>query len=92
LQNSGIAATPVLGTDGVFFDPHFNERQAFVDVEHPVAGGTVIYNLPWKSNKLKPKPMRHAPLLGEHNEYVFNSILGLTKEETNELKAEEIIY
>ena len=91
LQNGGVAATPVLSTDGIFLDPHFNERKVFVDVEHPLVRNTVVYNLPWKFNSLDPKPMRHAPLLGEHNEYVFKDILGLSTDEIDELVKGKVI-
>ncbi len=91
LQGVGVAATPVLSTDGIFLDPHFNERKTFVDVEHPVVGGSVVYNVPWKFNNISPVPMKHAPLLGEHNEYVFGGILGLSKEEIKELVKAEVL-
>lgn len=91
LQNAGVAATPVLSTDGIFLDPHFTERKTFIDVEHPVVGGTVLYNVPWKFKNLDPIPMRPAPLLGEHNEYVFEDILGLSGKEIDELNKEEVI-
>jgi benzylsuccinate CoA-transferase BbsF subunit len=92
LQRSGVAAAPVLSTDAIFLDPHFNERHTFADVDHPIVGGTVVYDLPWKLSGVKRKQMRHAPILGEHNDYVFGKILGLTQEERYKLVVEEVIY
>jgi benzylsuccinate CoA-transferase BbsF subunit len=92
LQKFGVAAAPVLSTEGVFLDPHFNDRGLFVNVDHPIAGGTVIYDLPWKSKDLTRKPIRHAPILGEHNNYVFGEVLGLSKEEIDKLIDEKTIY
>lgn len=92
LQKAGVAAAPILGTDAIFLDPHFNERHTFADVEHPVVGGTVIYDLPWKLGGVKRKPVRHAPLLGEHNDYVLGEILGISPEERENLVAEEVVY
>ena len=91
LQNAGVAAAPVLTTEDIFLDPHFNERKVFVDVEHPVTGGSVLYNVPWKISETEGS-WRHAPLLGESNDYVFGEILGLSKEEIKRLTDEEVIY
>ena len=92
LQQAGVAAAPVLSTDAVFLDPHFNERHIFADVDHPIVGGTVVYDLPWKLSGVKREQMRHAPILGEHNDYVFGEILGLSPEERDKLVVEEVIY
>lgn len=92
LQKHGVAATPLLTTDRIFADPHFNKRQTFVQVDHPVTGAEVIYDLPWRFSKGPRKKFRHAPLLGEHNDYVFGKILGLSQEEISNLAKEEVIY
>lgn len=91
LQRAGVAAAPVLTTEGIFLDPHFNERQVFVNVEHPVLGNTVLYNWPWKIFGLEHR-MQRCPLLGEHNDYVFGDILGLTRDDIKALTEKEIIY
>lgn len=92
LQAAGVPATPVLNTDGVFFDPHFTERKVAVDYDHPVGGGIVVYNEPWKGPHVEPKEPRYAPLLGEHNDYVFGEVLGLSPEEIKRLTEQEVIY
>ncbi|MFH1650963.1 MAG: CoA transferase [Chloroflexota bacterium] len=93
LQKAGVAATPMLDTSGIFLDPHMNERKVFVDVDHPLNGHTVLYNWPWKIPGIdEGKKMRHAPILGESNDYVFGEILGLSKEEIKKLIDEEVIH
>jgi benzylsuccinate CoA-transferase BbsF subunit len=92
LQKNGVAATPLLTTDRIFADPHFNQRKTFVHVDHPVAGAEVVYNLPWKLSSGSRKKFRHAPLLGEHNDYVFGKLLGLSQKEISDLAKEEVIY
>jgi benzylsuccinate CoA-transferase BbsF subunit len=91
LQKAGVAATPVLTTEDIFLDPHFNERKTFVDVEHPMTGSSVLYNTPWKIKDMEVT-WHHAPLLGEYNDYVFEQILGLSREEVDRLMEEEVIY
>jgi benzylsuccinate CoA-transferase BbsF subunit len=92
LQKAGVAAAPVLSTDAVFLEPHFNEREIFTYVDHPVVGGEAVYNLPWKLSDVTRKPTRPAPTLGQHNDYVFGKILGLSKEDIKKLEEEEVIY
>lgn len=92
LQKEGVAAMPVLDTEGVFFDPHFKERQVHIDVEHPLSGGEVIYGVTWKLSETPGSIRRHAPFLGEHNEYVFGEVVGLSKEEIDRLVDEKVIY
>lgn len=91
LQNAGVAAAPMLDTSEIFLDPHMNERNVFVDVEHPVMGNTVLYNWPWKMDNIDSR-MKRAPLFGEHTEYVFGEILGLSNEEIAKLMDQEVIY
>jgi hypothetical protein len=42
---------------------------------------------------LTPPIIEHAaPLLGEHNDYVFGTVLGLAAEERQRLAAQKVIY
>jgi crotonobetainyl-CoA:carnitine CoA-transferase CaiB-like acyl-CoA transferase len=87
-----VAAAPVLNIEGVFFDPHFQERGIFMNVDHPVAGGLTLYDLPWQASGLGRKPARYAPLLGENNDYVFGELLGMGKAEIDKLVEDKVIY
>jgi len=92
LQNSGIAAAPSLNSQGLFEDPHIKERDVFLQVDHPVIGKDWVLSAPWKLSATPAGVYRHAPLLGEHNEYVFCQLLGMTKEDVKELEEEQVIY
>ncbi|MDO8674239.1 MAG: CoA transferase [Dehalococcoidia bacterium] len=91
LQNAGVAAAPVLDTEGVFLDPQFNQREAFVNVEHPITGNTVLYNWPWKMASMQNR-MQRAPLLGEHNNYVLGEVLGLPEAEIQRFIDQQVVY
>jgi benzylsuccinate CoA-transferase BbsF subunit len=92
LQKAGVAAAPVLTIEGVFFDPHFQERGIFLNVTHPIAGDLTLYDLPWQASGLGRKAAGPAPTLGENNDYVFGDILGLSKDEIAKLQEEQVIY
>ena len=73
-------------------DPHLQDRDFFVSVEHPelereftYPGPAAIYNAsPWSIS-------RRAPLIGEHNQEVFVGELGLQQADLEELKNSGVI-
>ena len=92
LQASGVAAMPVLSAEEIFSDPHLREREAITEVEHPVMGKQVVLNPPWKLSETPARIERASPLLGEHNEYVFGELLGMTRQAIAQLIEEKVIY
>lgn len=91
LQKVGVAATPALSGTEMFRDPHLLEREFAAEVEHPVMGKMVVIGPPWKFSGTPARVMRYGPLLGEHNDYVFGEILGMSREEIQEFVDEKVI-
>ena len=92
LQNAGVAATPCADTEDRFSDPHFQERQNIVNIEHPATGLDFVPNVVCNLSETPGKIIRPAPMLGEHNNYVFGEILGLSQEKIDRYAKEKIIY
>ena len=92
LQKAGVAAVPCLDVEERFFDPHFNEREAYITIEHPVTGTDFVANLPWKMSRTPGGIRRSAPMLGGHNDYVFGKLLNMSQEEIAELVEEKVLY
>ena len=92
LQKAGVAAAPTLSSEGLFNDPHIRDRRVFRQVEHPVIGKDWVIAPPWRLSETPAQINRHAPLLGEHNEYVFGELLGMSAGEIENLKQEKVIY
>jgi crotonobetainyl-CoA:carnitine CoA-transferase CaiB-like acyl-CoA transferase len=66
-------------------------RGYFEDVEHPVTGTARHSTLPFRLSRGPEKlHVRHAPLLGEHNDVVLGA-LGLTDAELAELQDADVI-
>ena len=90
LQKAGIAAVPSFSNEDLFYDPHCQQRGYLTLVEHPKAGELYVLAPPWKFSVTPAKVTRPAPLLGEHNDYVFKKLLGMTDEEIRELAREGV--
>jgi crotonobetainyl-CoA:carnitine CoA-transferase CaiB-like acyl-CoA transferase len=87
LQAAGVAAVPSFTPQDLFTDPHLEERQAYMVMKHPEAGERFsIASPPWKLSETPCLLERDAPLLGEHTELVCRQVLGLSAEETKELR------
>jgi crotonobetainyl-CoA:carnitine CoA-transferase CaiB-like acyl-CoA transferase len=59
--------------------PHFQARDLWVKIDHPELGATLTYpGRPFISSELSWKMDRRAPLIGEHNEEIYQGELGFT--------------
>ncbi|MFC2070820.1 CaiB/BaiF CoA transferase family protein [Chloroflexota bacterium] len=92
LQAAGVMAGATLDLGEVANDPHLRERGILVDMEHPKMGKATLASLPWKLSDIPKGNYQFPPLLGEHNDYVFGELLGLSKEEIKRLEEEKVIY
>jgi len=92
LQKAGVAAAPCADTENRYFDPHFQERKIIVDVEHPATGVDFVPNVVCNLSETPGEIRRPAPLLGEHNDYVFGELLGLPKDDIEKLIQEKVIF
>jgi len=94
LQKAGVAAFPTLSIRGLTEDPHLNARDFFVEIEHPDAdmNGRKYDGLLWKMGRT-PGQIRHrSPFVGEHNNYVFGELLGMSQGEIDRLVEEKVLF
>ncbi|MEL7647613.1 MAG: CoA transferase [Sedimentibacter sp.] len=81
----GVPSCPINTIDRVVKDPHIaGAREMFVEVEHPVAGKTTLTGDHIKFSDKKAEIRTPAPTLGQHNNQVYESLVGLSKETINE--------
>jgi crotonobetainyl-CoA:carnitine CoA-transferase CaiB-like acyl-CoA transferase len=90
LQKAGVAAGSSLDIGELVHDPHVVKRGAIIQQQHSVAGEINVYRAPWKSALTAKNPP--APLLGEHNDYVFKTLLGMSDSEIAKLTEQKVIY
>jgi benzylsuccinate CoA-transferase BbsF subunit len=92
LQKAGVAAGASLNIKDLVSDPQLKARKFFIEAEHPVLGNITLAGLPWRADSGQKENYSYPPLLGEHNDYVFGELLGLSSEEIAKLKKEKVIY
>lgn len=84
LQKVGVPAIAVMDGRDFALDPHIKEREFFERVTHQPEtdiGTRLYFGRPWKMSKTPAYIRRPAPMLGEHNEYVFGDLLGIDQGE-----------
>jgi crotonobetainyl-CoA:carnitine CoA-transferase CaiB-like acyl-CoA transferase len=84
LQRAGVPAGAVQNAmDLMERDPQMAVRGHYQSLEHAEAGVTRYDGPPFKLSAT-PISLTPAPLLGEHNDYVFRQVLKLSDEEIND--------
>jgi benzylsuccinate CoA-transferase BbsF subunit len=92
LQRANVAAGASLSIEQLAADPHLKERGFLVDIDHPEMGRLRLPRLPWRLSDCPAGNYEHPPLLGEHNDYVFGELLGLSTDEITRLEEAKVIY
>ena len=87
MQEAGVAAGVVQNIAQVANDPHLQARGFLVEIQHPEMGRTLHAGLPMRHSATPGQVRSHAPLIGEHNDYVFQQLLGMSREEIQHLEA-----
>ncbi|MEE8399887.1 MAG: CoA transferase [Desulfobacterales bacterium] len=91
LQGAGVPSGAVLNAPEIVADPHLNDREFFVEIDHPDAGRHRYCRSPINLSKTPTASNRPAPCLGQHNRYVLGEILGLSQTEMDRLEEKGII-
>jgi benzylsuccinate CoA-transferase BbsF subunit len=92
LQKAGVAAVPSLNSPEIWGDPHLDTRGLTVIVDHPVLGAQPVLAPPWKLSRTPAEILTAGPTLGQHNEYVFCELLGLSTQEFSRLLNNGVIH
>ncbi len=91
LQREGVPAGPVINPKDAVSEPQLNARGFFEVLNHRETGVHLYPGVLWKYSKT-PMSLRTPPCcLGEHNEYVFKEVIGMSGEEIAELEEKQVI-
>jgi crotonobetainyl-CoA:carnitine CoA-transferase CaiB-like acyl-CoA transferase len=91
-QKAGIIAAVVQSAeDRVEYDPQLRHRELYQVIEHPEIGKFQYESYPVKMSRTPPFLKGRAPLLREHNRYVYGELLGLSDDKIAQLEREQVI-
>jgi crotonobetainyl-CoA:carnitine CoA-transferase CaiB-like acyl-CoA transferase len=94
LEQSGVPAAEVRDPATALRDPQVTARHETVPLIHPKYGAVddvIGMGIPIKFSSITAGLGDSAPLLGEHNDFVYGKILGYTEEKIKELKLHQVI-
>jgi len=87
-----IMCIPVTTMKDVVESPQLKARDFWAQVEHPELGETLTYpGFLIRMSEFTYKPQRRAPLIGEHNEDIYEKELGISKDKLVLLKSRGVI-
>jgi crotonobetainyl-CoA:carnitine CoA-transferase CaiB-like acyl-CoA transferase len=81
LRAEGLMTGPVLDDADAMADPHLAARGYFLEVEHADAGRHRYPGMPYRFHNAGLSVRLPPVRLGEHNEYVYKRLLGLSQAE-----------
>jgi crotonobetainyl-CoA:carnitine CoA-transferase CaiB-like acyl-CoA transferase len=92
LQKAGVPAGVVQNCLDLHQDPRLEAWNMFQYLEHKEMGPSPYEGHQFRLSKTPGELRWAAPIMGQHNEYVFKDILGLSQEEIAKLTEEKVIY
>jgi crotonobetainyl-CoA:carnitine CoA-transferase CaiB-like acyl-CoA transferase len=88
----GILLAPLTTVKDVVDNPQFAARGFWEQVEHPELGAIITYpGYPIKLSDVPYRVQRRPPLIGEHNQEIYEKELGFSKEQLVILKKGDVI-
>jgi formyl-CoA transferase len=91
LHGSGVPAGRIFRAKDMFADPHFAAREAIVKLVHPDLGEFAMHNVAPRLSET-PGRVRHVgPDLGEHNQDIYQGLLGLDDDTMSSLRSAGVI-
>jgi crotonobetainyl-CoA:carnitine CoA-transferase CaiB-like acyl-CoA transferase len=91
LQHAGVPAGPVYDYRDAHMCPQLNFRNFFQTISSPDAGTYRYPGFPWKFSETPLVVRNPVAGLGEHNDYVYREVMGLTEKEISDLSKKKII-
>jgi formyl-CoA transferase len=91
METHGVPAGLIYRAPEMLADPHFQARQAIVEVPHPDFGTLKMQNVAPRLSVTPGSIRSPSPQIGEHNDEVYLQLLGLAPERYAALRASKVI-
>jgi formyl-CoA transferase len=91
LEEHGVPSGLIYRAADMLTDPHFVARGAIVTTQHPQFGALRMQNVAPRLSATPSSVRTPAPELGQHNDEVYQGLLGLTSGQLAPLRANGVI-
>ena len=81
----------MLDTKDLLDDQHLIARGYWHELAHPQMHTYRQQSVSWPFADAQPRPRRHSPLFGEHNDEILRGIIGLSEAEIELLRVKAVI-
>lgn len=92
LQYFGVPAGAVQNGEDLYYDLQLRARGFMIEQDLPRLGSITFAGIPLRLSAGQAAYSQRAPVLGEHNDYVYRQLLGLSGEEIRALIEDEVIF
>ena len=91
LNEAGVPSGRIFRAEDMLGDPHFAARQAIVRLTHPQFGEVPMQNVFPKLSATPGRVRQVGPKLGEHNEEIYQGMLGIDDDTMSSLHSAGVI-
>jgi formyl-CoA transferase len=91
MDKHGVPAGLIYRPPDMLEDPHFQARDAIVSVPHPDFGELRMQNVAPKLSETPGSIRSPSPAMGQHNDEVYQGLLGLDDARYAALKAAKVV-
>jgi crotonobetainyl-CoA:carnitine CoA-transferase CaiB-like acyl-CoA transferase len=85
MRQTGVPACKSANSLDLVSDAHLWQRETYTTVVDTTGHVRPIVGAPWNFTRAETKLSRGAPSLGQHNSYVYRTLLGLSEANIEEL-------
>lgn len=71
---NNVPCGPIQNLKEVYVDPQLNERNMFIEMDHPIAGKIEMIGSPLHLSRTPVTFRHHPPTIGEHNQEILNKL------------------
>ena len=90
MRAEGVPASVVKnGQDLMEKDDQLKYRNTFIEKNHPEMGSCILQQPPFRFSETEPA-LERPPCLGEHTEHICTSVVGMSDEEFEKLRADGV--